>query len=377
MEACSSPGTVTSPAEVRPAPLFAKANGSTTLRCVEREASPRAAVGAVDSGTTRRGRKKTWLVVGIPVAAAIVAGLVTWLLVRGDNGNGNTRAPAQAVSMRQLDALASSVGHPVYWAGPQPRDTYELTKTSDGRIYVRYLPPGAKIGDPAAKYLAIGTYPQRNAFATLKATATKQGVTLIRLRGGGLSFQDKNHSTSVYLAYPGSDYQIEVYDPSPARARALVTSGQISAVGAPPRGGAVSRPASVEQLKALAVSAGHPIYWAGTSAKDTYEVTKTRDGRVYIRYLPAGVPVGNRRPDYLTVGTYPLANAFALLKATAKKNNVQLIKLPGGGLAFVDKNHPTSVYLAYPSSNLEIEVYDPSSGRARQLVTSGQIAPVR
>jgi len=344
---------------------------------VEREATPHTTLEKVDSGTARSRRRKVWLVVGLLVVVAVVVGLVIWLLVRGDNGNGNTRAPAQAVSIRQLDALASSVGHPVYWAGPQPRDTYELTKTKDGRIYVRYLPPGAKVGDPAAKYLAIGTYPQRNAFATLKATAKKQGVATIALRGGGLAFQDKNHRTSVYLAYPGSNYQIEVYDPSPARARALVTSGQISAVGAPPRGGTVSRRASVQQLKVLAVSLGHPIYWAGTSAKDTYEVTKTRDGRVYIRYLPAGVPVGNRRPDYLTVGTYPLANAFALLKATAKKNKVQLIKLPGGGLAFVDKNHPTSVYLAYPSSNLEIEVYDPSSGRARQLVTSGQIAPVR
>ncbi len=34
-------------------------------------------------------------------------------------------------------------------------------------------------------------------------------------------------------------------------------------------------------------------------------------------------------------------------------------------------------HVAYPTSNLQIEVYDPSSGRARQLVTSGQIAPVR
>jgi hypothetical protein len=34
------------------------------------------------------------------------------------------------------------VKHPVYWAGPRPSYTYELTRTSDGRIFVRYLPTG-------------------------------------------------------------------------------------------------------------------------------------------------------------------------------------------------------------------------------------------
>jgi hypothetical protein len=34
------------------------------------------------------------------------------------------------------------------------------------------------------------------------------------------------------------------------------------------------------------------------------------------------------------------------------------------------------VYLAYPDVDLQIEVFDPTGGRARQLVTSGQIVPV-
>ena len=37
---------------------------------------------------------------------------------------------------------------------------------------------------------------------------------------------------------------------------------------------------------------------------------------------------------------------------------------------------PRSVYLAYPGSNYEVEVFDPSLARARQLVTSGQIISV-
>jgi len=49
----------------------------------------------------------------------------------------------------------------------------------------------------------------------------------------------------------------------------------------------------------------------------------------------------------------------------------------GGGLAFVDRQHPTSVYLAYPGIDVQVEVFDPSAGQARRLVTSGQIAPLR
>jgi hypothetical protein len=324
----------------------------------------------------RRGRAPWLLAVGI-VGAALV-GLAIWLVVgSGDGENATTRATPRAVSIRRLDQFASSGGRALYWAGPQARATYELTSTNDGRVYVRYLPPGVKVGDRAAKYLTIGTYPQQAAFATLKATARKQRVATIRPPGGGLAFQDKRHPTSVYVSYPGAAYQIEVYDPSPTLARRLVLSGQISAVGTPPHGGPASRLASAHQLSALAVSLGHPIYWAGIDPKRSYEVTKTRDGRVYVRYLPQGVRPGDRRPDFLTVGTYPLANAGRLVKATARKNGVPIIHVPGGGVAFADKKHPSSVYIAYPTSALEIEVYAPTSGRALQLVASGQIAPVR
>ncbi len=199
----------------------------------------------------------------------------------------------------------------------------------------------------------------------------------IHLARGGLAFQYKSRPTSVYLAYPESDYQIEVFDPSPARAVQLVVSGQVKPVGAPPQTSAGSKAASVQQLKALAVTLGHPIYWAGAQPGDTYELTKTRSGSVYIRYLPQGVRVGVQRPDYLTIGTYPQKRALALLKATAAKNGVATMMLDGDGLAFVDKKHPTSVYVAYPNVDVQVEVYDPIRGRARQLVASGQIAPVR
>jgi hypothetical protein len=310
---------------------------------------------------------------------AVLIALVVWLLVRGggDETSKPGRAPATAASIQRLNAFASTVGHPIYWVGSQPSFTYELSRTKDGRVYIRYLPAGVKLGNPNPNYLTVGTYPQPNAFATLKATAKKQGMRTLHLARGGLAFQYKNRPTSVYLAYPGSDFQIEVFDPSASRALQLVASGQVKPVGAPPRTPAGSKAASVQQLKSLAVELGHPIYWAGTKPSFTYELTRTNDGSVYVRYLPQGVAVGARQPTYLTIGTYPQKGALAILKSTAAKNGVPTISVTGGGLAFVDKKHPTSVYVAYPDIDVQVEVYDPASGRARQLVTSGQIAPVR
>jgi len=340
---------------------------------------PEAAERPVGRGLKMRsvGANRPTILVGGAALLAVATGLVLWLVLSSGGGKKAQRAPATAASITRLNRFASSVGHPIYWAGSQPRFTYELSRTKDGRVYIRYLPPGVKLGNANPNYLTVGTYPQRRAFATLRATAKKQGAQLIHLAGGGLAFQYEGRPTSVYLAYPGSNYQIEVFDPSPAQALRLVRSGQVQPVGAPPRTPVGSAAATVKQLKALAIALGHPIYWAGTNPATTYELTRTNDGWVYIRYLPHGVPVGNRLPDYLTIGTYPQKNALEILKVTAAKNHVPTIKLADGGLAFADKKHPTSVYVAYPNVDLQIEVYDPAAGRAQQLVSSGQIAPVR
>jgi hypothetical protein len=325
----------------------------------------------------RGGVDRRLLVAGGAVLLAVVVGLVLWFVLHGGGGKEAQRAPATAASITRLNSFASTVGHPIYWAGSQPSFTYELSRTTDGRVYIRYLPPGVKTGTSKPDYLTVGTYLQPHAFATLRATAKKQGAQLIHLAGGGLAFQYKGRPTSVYLAYPGSNYQIEVFDPSQTKALQLVRSGQVQPVGAPPRTAAGSTAATVKQLKAHAIALGHPIYWAGSNPATTYELTETNNGSVYVRYLPQGAPVGSPLPDYLTIGSYPQKGALGILKSTAAKNHVPTINLADGGLAFVDKKHPTSVYVAYPNVDLQIEVFDPAAGRARQLVTSGQIAPVR
>jgi len=108
----------------------------------------------------------------------------------------------------------------------------------------------------------------------------------------------------------------------------------------------------------------------------TYELTETSDGRIYVRYLPRGIGVGDPKP-HTTVGTYPFRNPVAAVKAIAKETGGRTFSIAGGGLAAVDGNHPTSVYVAFPRSDYQIEVFDRSAARARQLVSSGLVVPVR
>jgi hypothetical protein len=92
--------------------------------------------------------------------------------------------------------------------------------------------------------------------------------------------------------------------------------------------------------------------------------------------LPQNVKAGDPR-RYLTVGTYPLPNAVAAVRAISKRTGEQAFQAAGSGVAVVDSAHPTSVYLAFSGSNYEIEVFDASAARAHRIVVSGGIVPVR
>ncbi len=168
------------------------------------------------------------LILGLAVVVA--ASVVAWLLLRSDG----LTAPAPAagggptlVSRAQLALLAESVSHPVYWAGPRDGFSYELTTTSNRRIFVRYLPTGVKAGDPRPNFLVVGTYSRPGSFADLKRAAHREGSVWLGLPNSGLMVFASKKPRSVYLGYPGAAYQVEVFAPSSETARRLVLSGTI------------------------------------------------------------------------------------------------------------------------------------------------------
>jgi hypothetical protein len=137
---------------------------------------------------------------------------------------------AQAASRGDLRALARSVGHPIYWVGARRNFTYELIRASEGKIIIRYLPRGVKVGTQKP-YLSVATYPFPGAFRAIEALAKKDTQTSIRSPDGGLAVFDKSYPKSIHLAYPGSEYQVEVFHPSANRVRNLVSSGKVSTIG--------------------------------------------------------------------------------------------------------------------------------------------------
>lgn len=179
--------------------------------------------------------------IGAVVAIALAAAFAVWLLVRGndDSSSTSTTTPTTttaeigpvAASPAALRALADEAGHPVYWIGPRPNRTYELTRTSSGRIFIRYLPPDVRVGNRTARFTIVGSYPVENAIDVLRDLSEQSGERSASVPGGGLAVYSTSSPSNVYLAYPGSDVQIEVFDPSAARALRLATSGRVVPVG--------------------------------------------------------------------------------------------------------------------------------------------------
>jgi hypothetical protein len=323
----------------------------------------------------------------IAAAAALAAGaLVLWWVHRDDTGSSTPAASgARAVSAAQLRAFAAANGFPVYWAGARSGQIYELSQTDAGeRAFVRYLPPGVKPGDRRADFLTVGTYRLANAYAATQAAGRKPGEVSLRLPGGALAVYGRSRPTNVYVSRPGSPVQVEVFSPAPGEALQLVTSGRVVAVaGASARASAArssgttaARLVSPAVLKATVAHDGFPVYWAGEIARRALELTNAPGSRAFVRYLPPGTRAGDPRARFTTVATYAVGNGVAAVTRVSHEPGAVTIHAPGGAVAISSSARPTSVYVAFPGSSSEVEVFNPDPATARFLVTSGKIVPV-
>ena len=319
--------------------------------------------------------------VGAVIALAAALALIIWAIVgSGGGGKSTPAAPGGsapvALSFAGLKTFVGALHQPIYWIGKRQGVTYELTQAGGGKVYVRYLPAGVKAGDPNT-YLTVGTYPLPNAFAVTRQISGKNGTVAIPLAGGAVGYYSPNNQTNAYIAFSGSDYQMEVYDPTPGVARTLVAQGRVKSVpGAAPAGINVTA-VTPAGLRSLATRLGQSIFWAGAQAGFTYEVRQLASGFVYVRYLPKGVAVGDPRP-YRTIATYPMENGFAATQGLAKgSSDHATLRLPGGGIGVYDKSKVGNVYVAFPGSAYQVEVFDPTPKSAYRLVAAKRIVAAR
>lgn len=169
------------------------------------------------------------------VAASVAAVLVAVVLaITGGSSGGEVDAVGAQphfVDVGELIDAEGTLGHRIYWAGERPPNRLELKQEGDGSVYLRYLPPGTSAGDPGVTFLTVGSYPVADAQGALRRAATAAGTSVEQVNGGAVVLPNPASEGSVYLAYPDSDLEIEVYDPLPGRALELIRSGAIRPVG--------------------------------------------------------------------------------------------------------------------------------------------------
>lgn len=197
-------------------------------------------IGAVSEQLTRSlPTSRPRIGLGTALVLALAAGLVAWVLIdRNEQPASSTPTAAPAtepplsangpriVTADGLSALSGLRGQPVYWAGTRPGAVYEVTESTDGQVYVRYLRSGTQLGSPQPDFLTVATYPRPNAYADIEAAAKRPGARTIELPDG-LAVYDEATPTSVYVASRGSTEQVEVYSPSALEARRVVESGRV------------------------------------------------------------------------------------------------------------------------------------------------------
>jgi len=165
--------------------------------------------------------------IGIAVVAVVAVAVA---LIAGGSDDDSSSASSEAASIVSLDELREASGsadNPIYWAGPQDGAELELSHSEGGRTYVRYLTDGARAGDPSNEFLTVGTYPFPDAAAALRKLSKEPGGILASAPGGGVVYFNRERPENVYLAFPGSSLQVEVFDPNAKRALGLVASGLI------------------------------------------------------------------------------------------------------------------------------------------------------
>jgi hypothetical protein len=137
-----------------------------------------------------------------------------------------TTTPGQAkprvMTLAKVKALAHTIKHPVYWAGPVKNAVYEVTYTKGGNFSVRYLPAGSKAG--ATKFIAtVSTYPFVGAYDSIRQLTQQGGMRKIETKkGAAIAVTSDAYPQSIRLAFPGKDFQIEVISPSISRVRNYV-----------------------------------------------------------------------------------------------------------------------------------------------------------
>lgn len=162
--------------------------------------------------------------------AALAAGAGLAVRVTHDDASAATEIPVGrpvVLDEGALEAFGRAQAQATYWAGQRTGARYELTRTATGRVYIRYLTGDAKAGDPRARYLTVATYPHANGYTELATVARGAHARVRNMASGARVVWVGDQPRNVYFAFAGVPLEVEVFDPEPGAALALVLGGQV------------------------------------------------------------------------------------------------------------------------------------------------------
>lgn len=133
---------------------------------------------------------------------------------------------------------------------------------------------------------------------------------------------------------------------------------------------------SPAQLTRYALASGRTVYWLGPIGDRRLEVTEAGAKGLFVRYLPAGAGPAGTADTFLTVASYPLDNAYRTAIRSSRAADAVSRRLGRGGVAVWRRSRPTNVYVAFPESDILVEIYDPGRVVSRGIGRASGVRPV-
>jgi hypothetical protein len=133
---------------------------------------------------------------------------------------------------------------------------------------------------------------------------------------------------------------------------------------------------SADGIRTAVKALGKVVYWAGDESGDTYVLQTFANGQTTVRYVPSGGDPTSSGAIYRLMGSYPIKNAFNVTKQAASGGNSVLVTNSDGSVVLYNKSKMTNVYVAFPKVDVQVEIFDPTPGKALELATSGAIKPI-
>jgi hypothetical protein len=175
---------------------------------------------------------------------------------------------------------------------------------------------------------------------------------------------------AVFAAAAIAVWQLNSDDETSSASSTMISSVPNKPPGVP------ARIVTAAELRTFATALRHPVYWAGNRSGARMEYTQTSDGRAYVRYLTGSAGVGDNRPKFVVVATYPQLDAFARVRKAARESHYKVEQLAGDAIAVTEPQTPQNIHIVSPGQPYQVEVFAPTAAQARKLVLSGAVVPV-